>query len=136
MQKDSRTQEAEQFLAQVNDAVTRDCVVKITWTGDADVDLLVEEPSATVCSGRNPRTSSGGVMLGDSYAHSGGSSLDGYSEFYVCPKGFAGQYRMLLKTISGEVTAGKVTVEIWTNYGTPEQTYLSLIHISEPTRPY
>jgi uncharacterized membrane protein YgcG len=110
-------------MAKLNDAVARDCVVKITWTGDADVDMLIEEPSATVCSGRNPRTTAGGVMLGDAYAHSGGNSLDGYSEFYVCPKGFAGQYRMLLKTIWGEVTAGKVTVEIWTNYGTPEQTY-------------
>jgi hypothetical protein len=123
MQKEGRTNEAEQFLAKLNDAVARDCVVKITWTGDADVDMLIEEPSATVCSGRNPRTTAGGVMLGDAYAHSGGNSLDGYSEFYVCPKGFAGQYRMLLKTIWGEVTAGKVTVEIWTNYGTPEQTY-------------
>lgn len=123
MQKDGRTSEAEQFLAKLNDAVTRDCVVKITWTGDADVDMFIEEPSATVCSGRNPRTTAGGVMLGDSYAHSGGNSLDGYSEFYVCPKGFTGQYRMFLKNVWGEVTAGKVTVEIWTNYGTPEQTY-------------
>jgi hypothetical protein len=85
--------------------------------------MFVEEPSATVCSGRNPRTTAGGVMLGDSYAHSGGNSLDGYSEFYVCPKAFAGQYRLLLKTVWGEVAAGKVTVEIWTNYGTAEQTY-------------
>lgn len=123
MQKEGRVNEADQFLAKLNDAVTRDCVVKVTWTGDADVDMMVEEPSATVCSGRNPRTTAGGVMLGDSYAHDGGNSLDGFSEFYVCPKGFVGQYRLLLKTVWGEVTAGKVSVEIWTNYGTPEQTY-------------
>lgn len=123
LQKEGRTNEAEQYLAKLNDAVTRDCVVKVTWTGDADVDLMVEEPSATVCSGRNPRTTAGGVLLGDSYAHSGSQPLDGYSEFYVCPKGFTGQYRLFLKTVWGQVTAGKVTVEIWTNYGTPEQTY-------------
>ena len=123
LQKEGRASEADRFLAKLNDAVTRDCIVKITWTGDADVDMMVEEPSATVCSGRNPRTTAGGVMLGDSYAYGGGNSLDGYSEFYVCPKGFIGQYRLLLKTVWGEVTAGKVTVEIWTNYGTPQQTY-------------
>lgn len=123
MQKEGRTSEAEDYLAKLNDAVTRDCVVKVTWTGDADVDMMVEEPSAAVCSVRNPRTTAGGVMLGDSFAHAGGNSLDGYSEFYVCPKGFTGQYRLFLKTIWGEVTAGKVTVEIWTKYGTPEQTY-------------
>ena len=47
-------------------ALVRDCVVVVSWTGDADIDLLVEEPTGTVCSFRNPRTTGGGLMLGDS----------------------------------------------------------------------
>jgi hypothetical protein len=123
MEQEKRKSERAEFLARLDEAVIRDCVVQVTWTGDADVDLLVEEPSATVCSLRNPRTTAGGVMLGDSYSHSGGQSLDGYSELYVCPQGFSGQYRLLLRNVWGKVTAGKVTVEIWTNYGTEKQTY-------------
>ena len=123
MKKENREKDASEFLARLNEAVSRDLVIKITWTGDADVDLLVEEPSATVCSLRNSRTTAGGVMLGDSYSHSGGQSVDGFSEIYVCPQAFDGQYRMFLRNVWGKVTAGKVTVEVWTNYGTKKQTY-------------
>ena len=61
-------EEAKEFEAALDEAVRRDCVVVVSWTGEADVDLLVEEPSGTVCSLRNPRTTAGGVMLGDSFA--------------------------------------------------------------------
>ena len=123
MQDEDRTEEASRFLAQLNESVKRDCVVRVTWTGDADIDLLVEEPTATVCSLRNTRTTAGGVMLGDSYAHSNSDALDGFSEVYVCPTAFSGQYRLLLRRVWGQVAAGKATVEIWTNYGSPNQTY-------------
>ena len=49
----------------LDNAQIRDCVVVVSWTGDADIDLLVEEPSGSVCSFRSPRTTGGGVMLGD-----------------------------------------------------------------------
>ena len=60
-----RTKEAEEFNAELDRAVARDCMIIVTWTGEADLDLLVEEPSGTVCSLRCPRTIAGGVMLGD-----------------------------------------------------------------------
>ena len=62
-------------------------------------------------------------MLGDAYAHSDKQSADGYSEFYVCPRGFKGEYRLLVRRIWGDVTAGKVTVEIMKNSGTEHQWY-------------
>ena len=58
----------------------------VTWTGEADVDLLVEEPSGTVCSLRNPRTTAGGVLLGDAIRQTGRDSFGGHSEVYVCPR--------------------------------------------------
>ena len=109
----------------MNQALVRDCVVKVTWTGDADVDVLVEEPSGTICSLRNLRTTAGGVMLGDSFSQLGDAkSPDGYSEMYVCPEGFGGKYRILLRRVWGDVTAGKVTVDIYTNYRSKKQGHL------------
>ena len=61
-------EQAEAFRTAVQQAITRDCLVKISWTGDADVDVMVEEPAGTVCSLRNARTTSGGVLLGDAFA--------------------------------------------------------------------
>ena len=85
-----RTKEADQFLAALEQAVARDCVAVVTWTGEGDIDVMVEEPSGTVCSLRNPRTTAGGLMLGDAIRQTGRDSFGGHSEVYVCPKGFDG----------------------------------------------
>jgi hypothetical protein len=111
------TKEAAAFQAALDKALVRDCVVKVTWTGDADVDVLVEEPSGTVCSFRNPRTTAGGVMLGDTAARDGRSTADGVSEVYVCPQAFDGTYKVMLRRVWGKVTAGKVTVEVTAHHG-------------------
>ncbi|MGE3779730.1 MAG: hypothetical protein AB7F89_21255, partial [Pirellulaceae bacterium] len=123
MKKAGRTDELQQFAKQVDEAVIRDCVVRVTWTGEADVDLMVEEPTATICSLSNRRTTAGGVLIGDAFANSRQKTTDGYSEIYVCPKGFSGQYRLFLRRVWGEVAAGKVTVEIWTGMDSKQQTY-------------
>ena len=112
----SEGHEAEQkaFLKDLQEAVVRDCVVRVSWTGDADIDVSVEEPSGTVCSASEPRTIGGGVSLGDSYSVEGKSS-EGSSEVYVCPKGFGGKYRVRIHRVWGEVAAGKVTVDVYTH---------------------
>ena len=48
-------------------------------------------------------------------------SKDGFSETYVCASGYAGQYRILIRKVWGEVSGGKVTVNLATDFGTPEQ---------------
>ena len=60
LRAEQRLDEYEEFKAEIDRARTRDCYVKATWTGDADVDMMVEEPAGTLCSLRNPRTTSKG----------------------------------------------------------------------------
>jgi hypothetical protein len=120
LKAENRTKEAAAFEADLAKALVRDVIVKVTWTGDADVDVIVEEPSGTVCSFRNPRTTAGGVMLGDTASRSM-ASKDGYSEFYVCPEAFKGTYKMRLRRVWGKLTAGKVTVDLYTDYATSRQ---------------
>jgi hypothetical protein len=90
----------------------------VKWTGYADIDVLVEEPSGTICSMRYPRTTAGGVILGDTASRADTATADGFSEEYVCPEAFDGTYRMLVRRVWGKVTAGKVTVQIHKHYGT------------------
>lgn len=120
LKSENRAAEAKAFQESLDAAVARDCVVVVSWTGDADIDLFVEEPSGTVCSLRSPRTTAGGVFLGDGVSQLGKSRLGGSSEVYVCPKGFDGTYRLLLRRVWGEVTAGKVNVEVCTHYRTKD----------------
>jgi len=108
---------AAKFRTQLDEAVRRDCVAVVTWTGEADVDMLIEEPAGTICSSRNPRTTSGGVMAGDNFPRGGEESSEAYSESYSCPQAFNGQYRVLVRRVWGKPTAGKVTVDLYLNYG-------------------
>jgi hypothetical protein len=105
-------------MAAVNEARRRDCVAIVRWTGEGDIDILVEEPTGTVCSLRNPRTTAGGVLLGDNIGQTGSDNLGGHAQIYVCPKGFDGSYKMLVRRVWGNVTAGKVNVEVITHCNT------------------
>ncbi|QDT72177.1 VWA domain-containing protein [Lacipirellula limnantheis] len=112
----------DQFRRELDEALVRDCVVKISWSGDADVDLVVEEPSGAVCSLREPRSAGGGVVLGDSYADFEKNDKAGsFSETYVCPQGFAGEYRVRIRKVWGDVVADRVTVDVYKNYRTKNE---------------
>ncbi|MEX0587134.1 MAG: hypothetical protein WD176_10850, partial [Pirellulales bacterium] len=115
LESEGKSAERDTYLKQLQDAVVWDCVVQVSWTGNADVDLTVEEPSGTVCSSAEPRTSGGGVALGDSYAAGGDGSGEVFTETYACPRGFVGTYRARIHRVLGEVTAGKVTVDVYTH---------------------
>ena len=117
---EKRTKEANDFQAKINEAVSRDCVATVMWTGDGEVDLLVEEPTGTVCSLRNPRTTGGGIMLQDAIRQTGRDAFGGHSAVYVCPKGFDGKYKLMVRRVWGNVTAGKVNVAVATHDLTPQ----------------
>ena len=55
-------------------------------------------------------------MLGDTVSHWARTTRKGFPEIYVCPQGFSGTYRFVLRRVWGEVTAGKVNVEVCTHY--------------------
>ena len=112
-----RNEEAAHFEATVNQAMTRDCVVTVQWTGDADIDVMVKEPAGTVCSLRNQRTSSGGTLLGDQ-SSDGKAGIEGHVAVYSCPKAFSGNYQLLIRRVFGKLTNGKVSVKVHTHLNT------------------
>ena len=119
LRAENRSKEADEFQAAVDQAMQRDCVAIVTWTGEADLDLFVQEPSGTVCSLRNPRTAAGGILIGDTLTQTGRDSFGGHSQAYSCPKGFDGAYQMLVRRVWGNVTAGRVNVEVITHFRSP-----------------
>jgi hypothetical protein len=123
LRSENRKAEANEYKQKVDEALARDLVVVLTWNGEADVDLLVEEPAGSVCSFRIPRTLSGGIMLGDTVARSKKDErkADSAQEAYVLPKGFSGEYRVLVRRVWGKVTANKVTVDVIWHYWTKKE---------------
>jgi hypothetical protein len=115
-----RTREADRFEAAINEALARDCVVVVSWTGEADVDLMVREPAGTVCSLRNWRTTSGGLVQNDVPLGDGAAGTQGHTAVYVCPQAFSGSYEAVVRRVWGQVITGKVTVDLYRHYGTPQ----------------
>ncbi|QDS95253.1 hypothetical protein FF011L_40460 [Roseimaritima multifibrata] len=110
---------AAEFAKKLEVATAHDVIIRVTWTGDADVDLAVQEPAGTVCSLQNPQTAAGGVLLGDTLP---GTTDDGnVTETYVCSKGFSGIYQLSVRRVWGDVSTGNATVSILTDVGRPTQ---------------
>ena len=115
LKTEGRTNELAAYESKLKEALERDCFIDVSWAGDADLDVYVVEPGGTVCSRLAKRTSAGGVSMGDRFSKKAGLSGQ-ISEQYVLPKGFAGDYRVMIRRIWGEVPSGKVTVSIHNHY--------------------
>lgn len=111
---------ADAFQSAIDQALVRDVVFEITWNGDADIDLLVEEPSGLICSPAMPRSSGGGTLLADTDV-TGEAANATQREQYVATEAFPGTYRMLIRRAAGTVAAGTITAELTLHKGTPQQ---------------
>ena len=49
-------------------------------------------------------------MLDDAIRQTGHDGFGGHSAVYVCPKGFDGKYKLMVRRVWGNITAGKVNV--------------------------
>ena len=112
--KSGKNEMLREYAKQVEEALYRDCIVKIAWTGDGDLDSYIQEPGGTVCSRYNPRTTAGGVLMGDEFTNS--EKQGETAEYYVLPKGFAGDYQIAIKKVWGKIAGNKATVTIYTNF--------------------
>ena len=101
LRTENRKSEADEYQLKLDQSLIRDIVVIISWTGEADLDLEVEEPSGTICSAQNRRTIGGGVLLGD-----GSRKLDKKSNvigigIVRLSEGYDGVYRALDQAACG-----------------------------------
>lgn len=124
LKKQGRLEELAVYEADLAAAFERDFFIDVGWTGDADIDLYVIEPGGTICSRLQPRTTGGGVLMGDKYSQRPNES-GVLSEQYVLPKGFAGDYQLLVRRVWGKVTSGKVTVAIHGHYQSEREVSLT-----------
>ncbi|MBI3862506.1 MAG: hypothetical protein HY290_11485 [Planctomycetia bacterium] len=109
---------ADRLALEVADASKTDLTIELTWSGKADLDLLVEEPSGAVCSSENPATTGGGIFVHDGY---GGEQKDCHDN-YVCPRGMPGDYRVIVRHISGDVVGKRAVLNIMRYGGTSRET--------------
>ncbi len=119
--KAAEVDRAAEFKRRIDAARTRDFVIRVSWIGSADVDLLVEDPSGSLCSFSNPRSAGGGVLLRDAQTATDERDQTTKFEEYVCAEGLSGIYRMQIRRVWGKVNGDKVSIDFWTQRGTRDE---------------
>ena len=120
LEKQGKVDEAESFRNAIDEALVRDVEIEFAWNGDADIDMVVEEPAGTVCSVASPRTTSGGTLLADAEIPVDPTNAT-QRERYVATEAFPGTYRVLIHKAYGKVTADTVTVQMTLHRGTDRE---------------
>ena len=108
---------ADRLTAAVAEGRIRDLVIELSWSGKADLDLLVEEPGGAICSAENPTTTGGGIFTHDGF----GADPSDTHDNYVCPQGMSGDYRVTVRHILGEVVGKRAILKITRYQGTSRE---------------
>jgi hypothetical protein len=120
LRKEGRSKEADELVQTTRQADTRDLTIRVSWQGDADIDLKVLEPLGTVCSAQNRITPAGGVLVMDSFGKDPGSAKNP-AELYVCSRGLTGDYEIRLERVWGTPLGGRVKVDVVYYEGSPNE---------------
>ena len=108
---------AKTLLARLKQADTRDLFLRLTWKGNAGIDLVVEEPLGATARFEAPRTVFGGAIVKSGRGKSPESA-------YSCPRGFDGTYRVRFETLYNDEKdpAREIVLDVIEHEGTPEET--------------
>ncbi len=98
------------------EATVCDLQVRLEWSGEGDLDLLITEPTGSVCSFENPLTNAGGVLVHDG---AGPDAKNSYDE-YFCTRAFAGDYQIRVRHVYGGIVRKKATLLISEHVGTDQ----------------
>ncbi len=113
--KEGRTQDAERLHLTRGTTKQRDLIVRLTWQGDADLDLHVKEPVGTSCSFLHRESPAGGVLQSD-------LSATKRTQVYSVAEGFSGAYQLTVRRAWGRPMGNKAVLEIITRAGTGDET--------------
>ncbi len=118
-----RKAEVERVRSARMEALKRDLQLELTWNGDGDLDLIVEEPKGTVCSFEAPLTAGGGVLLNDGY----GPKQENCHEEYLCANGFPGTYVVRVRYVSGKIVGQRAKLKVTRYRGSDHPMIQSMI---------
>ena len=116
LKAEGKDADANQLLERLPTIEARDVVVRLTWEGEARLELVVGEPFGATADHFNFRTVFGGTLVKE------GRSRD-KEAVYSCPRAFDGTYTVQAKVLFNDEKKPITTasVEIVTHEGTPEE---------------
>lgn len=125
----SAGQDTAPLASVIAEQTQRDLVIELLWQGNADLDLSVAEPSGSVSSSTQRRTTGGGVLKADILEQQNGDR----SEIYTAASAFSGTYRVSVKQAFGKAIGGTAQIKVTRFKGTAKQsTDLIAVSLTDP----
>lgn len=110
-------QKTDAISKAITEQTRRDLVIELLWQGNADLDLVVAEPTGSVCSATTKRTAGGGVLKADLL-----DQTSDRSEVYTAASAFSGVYKVTAKQAFGRPLGGTARIKVTKFKGTPQET--------------
>ena len=117
MRDTGRKADAAKLQGIVSESKDRDLVIELLYQGQADLDLIVTEPTGATCTATHSRTTNGGVLKSDLLEQRD----DNRSEVYTAAMAFPGTYSVSVRKVLGEPVGGRARIKVTKNAGTPQQ---------------
>ena len=110
--EDGRADEAKALTDSLPASEARAVFIRLSWDGNADYDLVVQEPLGATVDYDMPRSVFGGALI----KNGKGSRPE---EVYTCPRGFDGDYTIRIMRVADdpEKPATRLTLETITHEG-------------------
>ncbi len=117
LQEEGRELEATALSQVMAEARQRDLQILLDWNGNGDIDLEVTDPTGVTVNSRQPATP-GGLL----HVHSGqGPRQEDCFEEVVAPRALPGEYRILVKHVSGDIVSKRTRLTIVRQAGSPRE---------------
>lgn len=121
--------QAVKLQADMRNARRLDLAVRLEWNGQGDLDLEVQEPGGTKCSVIQPMTTAGGIFVHDGF----GPVQEHCYEEYLCPLGLPGEYKIIIKHVSGDIVGKRARLTIARHRGTMHEDVVTETILLGPT---
>jgi len=117
LKQDKRGYEADRLKAALQTIRQRDLVINLKWANGsdaADLDLIVKEPTGSVCSLEQRQTPGGGTLIGNTLLEKNYAS-------YMAAQAFSGDYEISVRRNWGQTLGNRARLEIIQHLGTPKE---------------
>lgn len=117
LRRSEKTEVADKLVREFQEAQSRDLIIALRWQGNADLDLIIEEPTGTICSLQHPQSPAGGVLVHDGM---GPQQKETYEKI-VYPMAVSGAYRVRITHVWGKVVAKRAVLTVTRHQGTSRE---------------
>lgn len=117
LKESGRPLEAATLMQFTSAARRRDLAAALEWNGNGDLDLEIIDPTNAVCTPKDAATP-GGLL----HIQAGqGPRQEDCREEIVAPFALSGEYRILVKHVSGDIVGKRARLTILRNAGSPRE---------------